>query len=240
MAEKQENITFPCWINTEDFQVQYLYTKFVEVFFKYTHDMSVIDNLFEDVYKKYSSRGRHYHNMTHIYRMARNWSRLKNKLRNPDAVFMAIIYHDIVYKPRKSDNEEKSKEYFEKIAKAHLQEHSNAGVYYTLIDDVKCGIMATKHNDTSIAYWKNDLDIQYLLDFDLEILGTNIEADYDWYRQGVRKEYRIYPNVLYKPGRKKVLESFLSREKIYLTEDFKEREENARKNLKKEINSYLC
>jgi predicted metal-dependent HD superfamily phosphohydrolase len=240
MAENKENTTFPCWINTEDFQVQYLYTKFMEVFFKYVQDTVIVDNLFEDVYKKYNSRGRHYHNMAHIYRMTRSWAMFKNKLRNPDAVFMAIIYHDIVYKPRKSDNEEKSREYFEKIAKAHLQEHSTAGVYYTLIDDVKCAIMATKHNDTSIAYWKNDLDIQYLLDFDLEILGTNVEADYDWYRQGVRKEYRIYPNILYKPGRKKVLESFLLREKIYLTEDFKAREEIARKNLKKEINSYLC
>jgi predicted metal-dependent HD superfamily phosphohydrolase len=240
MAKNKDNTTFPCWINTEDFQVQYLYTKFVEVFYKYVNNTEVIDKLYKDVYDKYNGRGRHYHNMTHIYRMVRNWSRLKKKLKNSDAVFMAIIYHDIVYKPRKSDNEEKSAEYFEKIAEAHLKKHLVAGVYYTLVDDVKCAIVATKHNATSVIYWKDNSDIQYLLDFDLEILSASNANDYEWYRSGVRKEYRIYPNILYKPGRKKVLESFLTREKIYLTKDFEERENTARKNLKKEINSYLC
>lgn len=234
MAKNKDNTTFPCWINTEDFQVQYLYTKFVEVFYKYVNNTEVIDKLYKDVYDKYNGRGRHYHNMTHIYRMVRNWSRLKKKLKNSDAVFMAIIYHDIVYKPRKSDNEAQSAIYFDKIAKKHFD------ITEQTVSEVKNGILATKHDAGALVYWKDNSDIQYLLDFDLEILSASNADDYEWYRNGVRKEYRIYPNILYKPGRKKVLESFLSREKIYLTKDFEERENTARKNLKKEINSYLC
>ena len=83
-------------------------------------------------------------------------------------------------------------------------------------------------------------DFQYILDMDLEILGESNEKTYNWYRKGVRKEYSIYPNMLYNPGRKKVLEMFLSKEKIYLTKEFEIKEKNARKNLQNEINLYLC
>jgi predicted metal-dependent HD superfamily phosphohydrolase len=224
----------PTWIEEEEFPVQYLYTKFVEVAYKYTHDMPTTIQMFEEIHKLYSGRGRHYHNCIHIYRMCRMWSRFKDKLKNPDMVFFAIMYHDIIYKPRKSDNEIQSALFFEKIANEHLD------VTEQFIDEVKCAIIATEHKPESIAFWGNNTDIQYLLDFDLEILGETSEIAYDWYRKGVRKEYRIYPNILYKPGRKKVLESFLSREKIYLTPEFEPREKNARNNLQKEINSYLC
>ena len=60
--------------------------------------------------KKYSAKSRHYHDMNHICGMCDCWDLFKHKLKNPDEIFMAIIYHDIIYKPTRSDNEEKSAE----------------------------------------------------------------------------------------------------------------------------------
>ena len=80
-----------------------------------------------------------------------------------------------------------------------------------------------------------NLDNAYLLDLDLSILGTDWEI-YNKYTQNIRKEYKIYPDILYKPGRKKVLKHFLERDSLYFTERFKTKfEKQARNNLIQEI-----
>ena len=61
---------------------------------------------------------------------------------------------------------------------------------------------------------------------------------YDTYCQQVRKEYSIYPDFLYKPGRKKVLEHFLNMERIFKTTYFFDLyEAQARENLRRELSS---
>jgi len=93
-------------------------------------------------------------------------------------------------------------------------------------------IISTKKHE--IILDKNE-DNAYLLDFDLSILGTDWKI-YETYTKQIRKEYKIYPNFIYKPGRKKVLLHFLERETLYFTKAFKNKFENqARKNLQKEI-----
>lgn len=60
-----------------------------------------------------------------------------------------------------------------------------------------------------------------------------------WGRNGtqVRKEYSIYPDLLYKPGRKKVLQHFLQMERIFKTQVFYDKyETQSRRNLEKELN----
>ena len=206
---------------------------FYNVFLKYT-DRKMVSNLFSDVVKYYSKKSRHYHNINHIDSMCSSWNLFKSKLNNPDAIFMAIIYHDIVYSSLKSNNEEKSAEYFKnKVSKLLNLEPK-------FIKKVSDAILATKHNDSSNKYYENDVDIQYLLDFDLKTLSAPYEMVYELYRTGVRKEYNIYPDFIYNPGRKKVLDGFLNRKSIYLTDDFKPNEKIARKNLKNEIKLYLC
>jgi predicted metal-dependent HD superfamily phosphohydrolase len=56
------------------------------------------------------------------------------------------------------------------------------------------------------------------------------------YFEQIRKEYRIYPDFLYKPGRAKALEHFLENKFIFQTEEFRKLyEEKARRNIEKEI-----
>jgi hypothetical protein len=67
----------------------------------------------------------------------------------------------------------------------------------------------------------------------------------DWetyldYCQKVRKEYSIYPDLLYNLGRRKVLEHFLQMKMIFKTEAFFNRfEQNARQNIGREIRELL-
>lgn len=213
------------------FHISFVQEKFHEVFSKYTDEKTVV-KLFADVFKLYSAKSRHYHDMNHIYSMCSSWDSFKHKLVNPDEIFMAIIYHDIIYSAIKSNNEEKSANYFYKNVAPILNLESLRVLF------IPTAIKATKHDGTHMEIYKSD--IEYLLDFDLHVLGTPHESEYEWYRKGVRKEYKIYPDCLYNPGRKKVLEGFLKRKKIYLTEDWKVSEKKARKNLRNEIKLYLC
>lgn len=75
-------------------------------------------------------------------------------------------------------------------------------------------IMATKGHQLSA-----DPDTNFFTDADLAILGQD-EATYLNYRSAIRKEYRVYPDFLYKPGRRKVLPYFLGLPRIFKTEYF--------------------
>lgn len=71
--------------------------------------------------------------------------------------------------------------------------------------------------------------------FDLKILSKDWE-DYSIYFQQIRKEYSIYPDFLYNPGRKKALQHFLEHDYIYQTETFRNLyERQAKRNIQKEI-----
>ncbi len=79
------------------------------------------------------------------------------------------------------------------------------------------------------------MDINYLLDADLSVLGKDRET-YLVYTQMIRKEYSIYPDFLYKPGRKKVLRHFLELENIFKTEYFRDQyETQAKENIETEL-----
>ena len=98
------------------------------------------------------------------------------------------------------------------------------------IEQCKIQIKATSSHETS-----DDSDINYLLDFDLSILGAPAKT-YQEYTIQIRKEYSIYPNFLYRKGRKKVVRHFLGMPQIFKTSEFiSEYEPQARENLKREL-----
>jgi predicted metal-dependent HD superfamily phosphohydrolase len=69
----------------------------------------------------------------------------------------------------------------------------------------------------------------------LSILGQSWEL-YEEYFNHVRKEYSVYPDFMYNPGRKKVIHHFLNMKRIFKTDEFFNKyEEAARKNLAQEL-----
>ncbi len=93
-------------------------------------------------------------------------------------------------------------------------------------------IISTKKHEVINA---QDEDNAYLLDWDLAILGSS----WKWYKdytEKIRKEYSMFPDFMYKKGRKNVLQHFLTRPRIYYTEKYHHLwEANARNNLQKEL-----
>ncbi|KQB39522.1 hypothetical protein [Flavobacterium aquidurense] len=174
-----------------------------------------------DLEKAYSKKSRHYHNLTHISAMIESFETYRNKLQKPDEILYSIFYHDYIYKSSKKDNELKSAEY----ALSILSE--NISFDRQLVFDAIC---ATQLHQQNIKE-----DINWLIDFDLKILARDWE-DYKIYFEQIRKEYRIYPDFLYKPGRAKALKHFLENEFIFQTEEFRNLyDEKARKNIEQEI-----
>ncbi|MEL6191236.1 MAG: hypothetical protein AAFR66_04270 [Bacteroidota bacterium] len=182
------------------------------------------EKVWQYLLKQYGSKGRAYHNLTHISSMMSLWKTHQAEFEDEDILAFSIFFHDIIYNPLRKDNELKSAEYASTI----LQK---AGVQQERIQHCYQQILLTKsHQGPDLTQ-----DAKYLLDFDLEILGRDWEA-YEEYTQQIRKEYRIYPWLLYKQGRKAVLHHFLELPTIYQTPIFqKSLESKARENLQKEL-----
>lgn len=180
-----------------------------------------IDKHWEDLEKAYTSKSRYYHNLTHLENMMASFYESKEQLQFPNEVLYAIFYHDIIYKSTRKDNEQKSAVLAIEIVP------ENATLDKKLVHDMICATQLHQHNSIQ--------DINWLLDFDLKILASDWE-DYQIYCQQIRKEYKIYPDLLYKPGRKKALEHFLENEFIFQTEEFRTKyEDKARVNILKEM-----
>lgn len=192
---------------------------------KYSGDEDLLRSVWEKIEKNHTDKARFYHNLEHIAVMFKQAKSCAAEIDDLDAVLFAIWFHDIIYKSTRKDNEEKSAEFaFNTLSKLSLERRR--------IEKVTTLIHSTKKHQVVLS---ENRDNAYLLDFDLSILGQSWEV-YKIYIDQIRKEYRIYPDLLYKPGRKKVLKSFLEREQLYFTEKYRVLyEEQARKNLEKEI-----
>ena len=201
-----------------------LHTKWVNLAKKYCTSILFVEWIWMQLEKNYSHRKRHYHNFQHIFHMLEQAEENEKMLEDIDVVMFSIWFHDIIYKPSRKDNEEKSAEYTRSV----LEKTSLGGEKINRVCNL---IISTKKHQSIVLSIDNDL----LLDFDLSILGQPWNI-YKEYIQSIRKEYSLYPTFLYNAGRKKVLKGFLKRDSLYFTEKYRTLyEEQARKNLEKEI-----
>lgn len=178
---------------------------------------------FKNIISHYSEPHRHYHTLNHINSCLQELEPIKASLNNPEAVELAIWYHDIIYTIGQSDNEEKSA----KFAKEFCRKN-NLSSFFT--KQVENHILATKHISSS-----NDLDSQYLADIDMAILGQSSNI-FDKYEDQVCQEYlTLYSKSDYQKGRKVFLETVL-KNPIYSTDFFKNKyQQSAENNIKRVI-----
>lgn len=180
-----------------------------------------INSLWLDLEKAYSKKSRYYHNLTHLEEMVFWFFKYKEQLQQPSEVLYSIFYHDYVYKVTRKDNELKSAEHAIALLKPNHQLNKQ------LVFELILATQLHQHNE--------NVDCNWLIDFDLKILSKDWE-EYKSYYQQIRKEYKIYPDFLYNPGRKKALEHFLENKNIYQTQEFRTLfEAKARENIQKEI-----
>ena len=189
---------------------------------KFIDDESVIVESWDDLVLKYQNRS--YHNLEHLYNL---YHYLANcKLENWESVQFAIFYHDIILDSTKMNNEIESANYFlsSKLGKLLI----GKGLIRSDVADM---IIKSKH---TIKTENSDQD--YFLDADLSILGQNWNI-YRIYTNQIRFEYNMFDDVEFRLGRKKVLEYFLNKDRIFRTDKFFNKfEKQARTNIKKELN----
>lgn len=190
---------------------------------QYTADQLLINTLWNEIEKRYTNRKRHYHNLRHLENLICGLQEHQTQVNDWDSMLLAAFYHDIVYNVLKTDNEEKSA--------ALAADRLNSFGYPTgKITHCTRLILATKTHATS-----TDADVNLFTDADLSVLGQPAEI-YQQYCAQIRKEYAIYPDILYKPGRIKVLRHFLQQAHIYKTAVFYNRlEARAKENLQQEL-----
>jgi predicted metal-dependent HD superfamily phosphohydrolase len=196
---------------------------FTDLLTNYTDNGGVIVDLWNEIERKYSSNKRHYHTLQHLDNLLAQLNEVKGLIQTWQTVLFTLYYHDIIYNPLRSDNEEKSAE----LAETRMKQIPVSDKEIKLCKEQ---ILATKSHLES-----TDSDTNHFLDADLSILGQPWET-YSQYCKNVRKEYAIYPDLVYNPGRKKVLNHFLSMGRIFKTTFFYDKFElPAKQNLQKEI-----
>jgi predicted metal-dependent HD superfamily phosphohydrolase len=196
---------------------------FTRLLTNYTDNDRLTNELWTEIEKNYSSKKRHYHTLQHLDNLLAQLTEVKGEIQNWETILFTLYYHDIIYNSLKSDNEEKSAELAEKRMKQISVSNDKIGL-------CKEQILATKSHIQS-----TNSDTNYFTDADLSVLGQTWET-YSLYYKNVRKEYSIYPDLVYNPGRKKVLNHFLTMDRIFKTGFFyKKFERQAKQNLQKEM-----
>jgi len=198
---------------------------FFELTKKYFGDLMLIQTLWAEIERKYSDINRHYHTLLHLENLISQLEEVKNQIVDWDIILFAVFYHDIIYKSTKNNNEEKSAE----LAAKRLHEINFPQIKISICAAL---ILATKKH---LQTGNNDMDL--FTDADLSILGQRWDH-YAVYCKQIRKEYSIYPDLIYNPGRKKVLNHFLQMDRIYKSDYFyKKLELQAKENLLRELES---
>lgn len=181
------------------------------------------DEMYSSLVNAYAERHRAYHTYEHIEACLRQLDDSMSEAEHPDEVELAIWFHDVVYKPYSSNNEADSAKMASKFLRQNQVQNDKIG----RVEDL---ILATIHSEEPQIG-----DLSLIVDIDLSILGAPAKV-YDWFETAVRSEYKYVPSFVFKRGRKKLLEGFLSRDRIYQNESFFNRlEHQARQNLYRAI-----
>lgn len=162
----------------------------------------------------YSDPGRAYHNAAHV-RAVLDALACRHVL--TETLALATWGHDLIYDPRRGDNEARSAEMFGTWLTA--QGHAER------VPEITALILATRH-----AAPPETRAGALLVDADLSILGAAAPA-FASYDAAIRQEYAFVPEEAYREGRARVLRGFLERNRIYSTPEFAELEGQARENL---------
>ncbi|MFF7789719.1 hypothetical protein [Streptomyces sp. NPDC007991] len=178
----------------------------------------------DDLLGRWQEPQRRYHTVAHLAAVLDHIDALEKYARDPDVVRLAAWFHDAVYLPERSENEERSA----RLAERALPE---AGVPAAKTAEVARLVRLTVGHDPA----DSDPDGQVLCDADLAILASPPSA-YAAYTAAVREEYHFVPNEAFRTGRAAILGQLLDLPRLFRTPyGASEWEATARYNLTAEL-----
>uniref|UniRef100_A0AAU2V4T8 Metal-dependent HD superfamily phosphohydrolase n=1 Tax=Streptomyces sp. NBC_00003 TaxID=2903608 RepID=A0AAU2V4T8_9ACTN len=167
---------------------------------------------------------RRYHNTAHLQAVLDHIDVLEQYADDPHLVRLAAWFHDAVYLPDRSENEERSARLAERaLSEAGLSQEDTAEV-------ARLVRLTVTH-----APEDGDANGAVLCDADLAILAAAPEA-YAAYAAAVREEYAFVPDEAFRAGRAEVLTQLLALPRLFRTPyGEREWEAQARENLEAEL-----
>ncbi|MCX4666206.1 hypothetical protein OG453_05930 [Streptomyces sp. NBC_01381] len=178
----------------------------------------------DNLLARWSEPQRRYHTTAHLSAVLDHIDVLEEHADDPELVRLAAWFHDAVYLPERSTNEERSARLAERaLVEAGLSERSVAEV-------ARLVRLTVSHDPAD-----GDLNGETLCDADLAILAAAPDA-YAAYAAAVREEYAFVPDDAFREGRAAVLRQLLALPRLFRTpHGAKEWEGPARANLATEI-----
>jgi predicted metal-dependent HD superfamily phosphohydrolase len=165
---------------------------------------------------------RRYHTPVHIAHCLKQFDLAREHMHEPDAVEMAIWFHDVIYDAKAMDNELKSAELFTELAGSDVSAEFNSKVRDLILVTIHRQLPETR-------------DEKFVVDIDLSSFGL------PWDRflkdsDAVREEFPHLNDQEFYPIQKVFLDSLMSRKTFCFTKFFRDRhEDTAREN----ISTYL-
>lgn len=192
---------------------------------------SATQRWWERIVELYTEPQRHYHTLEHLEELNAYLDIVRPCLYDVPTVAWTLFFHDIIYDPKRGDNEEKSADLWLDFCREMRLEcdwHEPQ-----VVTTVRNYILQTKHHMACPD--DADKDLLYFLDMDVAILGASHER-YVRYADQIAREYGHYPRDAYCSGRKRILEVFLQAPRLFRTPEIASRcAEAARANLQYEI-----
>jgi predicted metal-dependent HD superfamily phosphohydrolase len=171
----------------------------------------------------YSEPPRQYHHFGHVEEVIREHASVPC-FEDPVATALAVLFHDAVYVPGRTDNEEQSASLARRLIVLHLPSQSQRVLRVEELIRLTARHGHVEPEDV-------DLDAKLFLDCDMAILGAPKER-FDEYDRAIRMEHVEVPDAAYRAGRGAFLNRLLEKDRIFLSELFHERlHEAARANL---------
>lgn len=141
-----------------------------------------------DVLKRYEEPHRYYHTLDHLTEVLS----ILDKQKSLDTeLFLTAVYHDAVYDPKASDNEERS-------AKLFVKEAKKSRLSAKQIKNIQANILDTKNHIASSE------QSQKFINADLNILRQPLEKQIE-YEQRIFREFQFVNYNDYKKERIKIL-----------------------------------
>ncbi|WP_282697164.1 hypothetical protein [Streptomyces sp. CC208A] len=180
-----------------------------------------------DLLARWAEPQRRYHTTTHLRAVLDRVDELTDQGGEGgelELVRLAAWFHDAVYRPDRSENEERSAALAERaLTEAGLTPHEVA--------EVARLVRLTVTHDPA----PGDLNGETLCDADLAILASDPDT-YQGYAKAVREEYAFVPETAFREGRAAVLRQLLGLPRLFHTPyGAAVWEEKARENLEAEL-----
>lgn len=178
--------------------------------------------VYRSLLARYCEPHRCYHTTDHVGHCLREFDLASSHMEHAAAVELAIWFHDAIYAPDASDNEQKSAELFETCAGDSFDEASRRRV--------RDLILVTMHSERPAT-----ADQAFMVDIDLSSFGLPW-PDFVRDSDAVRRECAHLSDQRFYAKQACFLRSLLARPTIYSTELFRDRHEvAARRNITRRL-----